>query len=370
MFQPGDHGSTYSGTAIATAAVSAVIDEMRGSTRPRSLADRAADRRRPTRRCPASSTCVGADCCSAVELAEGIDAKAVYTDLLDRGLVVNAVTPTTLRLAPPITVTDAEIDEAVGMIAASLAANWNRLVTRHLLDVTDLTAHEVRESSTWPSSPIDSLGRPLAGQGAALIFEKPSNRTRHSMEMAVVQLGGHPVYTRGEEVGFDIRETVEDVARIMDGYHALLAARVFDHRPSQRMAAVVDVPVVNMLSDRSHPLQALADVLTMQQCLGDAGRPHRRLRRRLQQRRPLAGRGLGMLGMHVRFGCPHGYDAPLDELERFGLLGAARSSSRPVRPRPSRVPTRCTPTRGCRWARRPRSSNASNSSRGTRSTPT
>ncbi len=68
------------------------------------------------------------------------------------------------------------------------------------------------------------------------------------MEMAVVQLGGHPIYTRGEEVGFDTRETVEDVTRIMAGYHAVLAARVFDHSIVERMAAVSTVPVVNMLS--------------------------------------------------------------------------------------------------------------------------
>ena len=79
----------------------------------------------------------------------------------------------------------------------------------------------------------------LAGHGVALIFEKPSNRTRQSMEMAVVQLGGHPVYTRGEEVGFDAREPVEDVTRVMAGYHAVLAARVFDHGVVERMAAGV-----------------------------------------------------------------------------------------------------------------------------------
>ena len=84
-----------------------------------------------------------------------------------------------------------------------------------------------RCSTSPPAAP--TLGRPLAGQGVALIFEKPSTRTRHSMEMAVVQLGGHPVYTRGEEIGFDVREPVEDVARIIQGYHALIAARVFDH---------------------------------------------------------------------------------------------------------------------------------------------
>src|SRR3954468_3990216 len=82
-------------------------------------------------------------------------------------------------------------------------------VTRHLLDVTDVDAGEVRQILDMAALPPAALGRPLDGLGAALIFEKASNRTRQSMEMAVFQLGGHPVYTHGSEVGFDTRETVE-----------------------------------------------------------------------------------------------------------------------------------------------------------------
>jgi ornithine carbamoyltransferase len=112
------------------------------------------------------------------------------------------------------------------------------------------------------------LGRPLAGQGVALVFQKPSARTRNSMEMAVVQLGGHPVYIQKEEVGLGTRESAEDVARTLSCYHRIIAARVMDHRDLDRMAAATDTPVLNMLSDLSHPLQALADLLTVRQLTG------------------------------------------------------------------------------------------------------
>jgi ornithine carbamoyltransferase len=112
------------------------------------------------------------------------------------------------------------------------------------------------------------LGRPLAGKGVALVFQKPSARTRNSTEMAVVQLGGHPIYIQKEEVGLGARETAEDVARTLACYHAIIAARVMDHRDLVRMADSVATPILNLLSDKEHPLQALADVLTIKQLLG------------------------------------------------------------------------------------------------------
>ena len=112
------------------------------------------------------------------------------------------------------------------------------------------------------------IGRPLGGKGAALYFQKPSARTRNSMEMAVVQLGGHPVYIQKDEVGLGSRETAEDVARTLECYHSLIAGRVMEHGLLEQMAAAAEVPVLNMLSDSDHPLQALADLLTVKQLLG------------------------------------------------------------------------------------------------------
>jgi acetylornithine/N-succinyldiaminopimelate aminotransferase len=122
-FVPGDHGSTYSGTAIATAVVSAVIGEMRRIDAPALAAERGAYLRDRLAAIPGVRSVRGQGLLLAAELGESGDAKAVYTELLARGLVTNAVTVTALRLAPPITVSEAEIDEAVALIAEVVAAH-------------------------------------------------------------------------------------------------------------------------------------------------------------------------------------------------------------------------------------------------------
>ena len=139
-------------------------------------------------------------------------------------------------------------------------------MTRHLLGIADLTAEELER--ILDLSVAQDLGRPLAGGGVALYFEKPSARTRNSMEMAVVQLGGHPVYMQRDELGIGTRESAADVARTLACYHRVIAARVSSHAILDEFAAAADAPVLNMLSDRHHPLQALADLVTVRQLLG------------------------------------------------------------------------------------------------------
>ncbi len=136
----------------------------------------------------------------------------------------------------------------------------------HLLTVSGLGREGLEE--ILELSELPDLGLPLAGKGVALVFQKPSARTRSSMEIACVQLGGHPVYIQKEEVGLGARESAEDVARTLACYHAVIAARVMDHKDLEAMAAATPKPVLNMLSDRAHPLQALADLLTVRQLLG------------------------------------------------------------------------------------------------------
>ncbi len=140
-------------------------------------------------------------------------------------------------------------------------------MTRHLLEIDDLAKSELVE--ILDRSEDVNPARVLDGEGAVLLFEKPSARTRTSMEMAVMQLGGHPVTLRSDEVGIDSRESAEDLARLFSGYGALIGARVFEHDKVERLAANSSVPVVNLLSDQAHPVQALADLLTIRQEFGD-----------------------------------------------------------------------------------------------------
>jgi ornithine carbamoyltransferase len=136
----------------------------------------------------------------------------------------------------------------------------------HLLTIAELGAEGLEDILAL--SELPDLGLPLAGKGVALVFQKPSARTRNSMEMAVFQLGGHPVYIQKDEVGLGSRESAEDVARTLACYHSVIAARVMDHRDLEAMGGATDKPLLNLLSDRAHPMQALADLLTVRQLLG------------------------------------------------------------------------------------------------------
>lgn len=193
------------------------------------------------------------------------------------------------------------------------------MTLRHFLEVDDLTGDELREvvrlarSTDYPKS--------LDGKTAALIFEKPSLRTRNSSEVAIVQLGGHPLTMFRDEVGLGQREPVADVARVLSRYHAAISARVFGHDLVEGLAAASTVPVVNLLSDDAHPCQAVADVLTIEQHFGSFdGIEVAYIGDFNNVARSLA-IACGLLGMGVRLGCPPGY-APTDtDLDRIRTTG-------------------------------------------------
>jgi len=192
------------------------------------------------------------------------------------------------------------------------------MTLRHLLDVDDLNADELEEVLALGRA--GTCDRVMEGRGAALLFEKPSARTRHSTEMAVVQLGGHPVYVRPDEVGIDQRETAEDLARTLSQFHGAICARVFDHPVLERMAGAGSVPVVNLLSDLAHPLQAVADLLTMAETVGLEGCTVAWVGDFSNVARSLA-LGAAMAGVGVRVACPEGYGPSAADGDRVRALG-------------------------------------------------
>jgi len=140
---------------------------------------------------------------------------------------------------------------------------------RDLLSVSDLSAEEL-ETVLATAARLKRVGSPraLEGQTLALLFEKPSLRTRVSFDVAMSQLGGHTVYLSQSEVGIGQRESVADVARVLSRYVQGIVARTYAQQTLVNLAEHASVPVINALSDEEHPCQALADLLTIRERKG------------------------------------------------------------------------------------------------------
>lgn len=150
-------------------------------------------------------------------------------------------------------------------------------------------------------------GPTLAGRVVGLVFEKPSLRTRVSFESGIAQLGGTSLYLPGNEVGLGWRETLADFARTVSQYVDALVLRVYRHETLDGLAAHASIPIVNALSDWSHPCQGLADLLTVRELFGgEAGRTVAFVGDGNNVARSLAV-GCGKLGIRFVLACPPGY---------------------------------------------------------------
>ena len=145
------------------------------------------------------------------------------------------------------------------------------MLSKDLISMADLSAEDIwrltRAALALKAQKDD--GEPLKGQSLALLFEKPSLRTKVSFDVAMWQLGGHSIYLSPAEVGIGEREGVEDVAQVLSRMVSGIAARTFTHSTVELLARHATVPVINALSDREHPCQALGDFLTIQELKGE-----------------------------------------------------------------------------------------------------
>jgi ornithine carbamoyltransferase len=197
---------------------------------------------------------------------------------------------------------------------------------RHFVSAGDLTREQVLAlfalaadlKQRWKQG---RRGAPLAGRSLALIFEKPSLRTRVTFEVGVVQLGGRAVYLSGQEIGLGTRESVPDVARNLSRWVDGIVARVFSHATVDTLAAHATIPVINALSDFEHPCQAIADWFT----LWERGLDPARIRlawigdgNNVWHSLALVG---GLLGAHMTIACPPGYEPDAQVMARVRRLG-------------------------------------------------
>ncbi len=139
----------------------------------------------------------------------------------------------------------------------------------HLLSIQDLTGRQIEGLLVRGRELADgAAAAPLAGKTVALLFDKPSLRTKVSFQVGIQQLGGYSVYMGPEEVGLGKREAVSDVARVLSRYVDCIVARVFGHGDLEELAQHSHVPVINALSDWEHPCQTLADLMTIRDSKG------------------------------------------------------------------------------------------------------
>jgi ornithine carbamoyltransferase len=185
-----------------------------------------------------------------------------------------------------------------------------------LLDVDDLSPEDLRRVLDRAAAlKTETAGDELPRRTLTMLFEKPSTRTRTSFETGMTQLGGHAVFLGPDDVGLGGREPVRDIARSLAGYADAIMVRLFDHADAETVAEYADVPVINGLTDRAHPCQALADLLTLREVfdgdpvrvawVGDGNNVARSF-----------AVGAAMLGHEVRAATPPAYGLGEDALAR------------------------------------------------------
>ncbi len=207
------------------------------------------------------------------------------------------------------------------------------LKTRHLLSIRDLEPGEVRGlidraarlKADWSRG---RRPRPLADRSVALIFEKPSTRTRVSFEVAIAQLGGHCLFMSSRDTQLARSEPLPDMARVMSRYVDAMVVRTFGQDVVADLARFGSVPVINALTDMYHPCQVLSDLLTVQEKLGDLEDAFCCWRGDGKNMAHSWLEAAGRLGLELRLACPPGFE-PDPEIVRYAREQGAKITLTP-----------------------------------------
>jgi ornithine carbamoyltransferase len=140
----------------------------------------------------------------------------------------------------------------------------------HVNDLNEDSLNEILDRSSWVKAKVKEEGdyKPLSGKSMAMIFAKPSARTRISFETGFYKLGGHALYLGPNDIGIGKRESVADIGRVISRFNDIIMARLFDHNHILELAEFSSVPVINGLTDFNHPCQIVADLFTIKEHLG------------------------------------------------------------------------------------------------------
>ena len=226
-------------------------------------------------------------------------------------------------------------------------------MTRDYLSVDDLTPDELTrllDAAAAMKADRSLHADALAGRSVAMIFEKSSTRTRVSFDVAVAQLGGHPLTLSSGDLQLGRGESIEDTGRVLSRYVDAIVLRTYEQERLEVLAAAAEVPVINSLSDFEHPCQALADLLTVRERLGDlAGRVMTYVGdgNNVAHSLLLAG---AKAGMHVRIATPPGF-APIPQVvQRAQEIAAETGGSATVSTDPAEAVTEADVVYADVWA--------------------
>ena len=391
---PGTHGSTYGGNPLAMAVGNAVLDAVlepgfldhvqdHGAA-PQAGAGRASRTRIP-------------DVIEEVRgsgLLAGIKVKPPMGEVVGACMAEKLLTvgagENVVRLLPPLNVTEAEIAEAdAAPVARRCDASPSRrperaackrrraaMAPRHFLDIDRIDAgtlrrivdmgHAMKKAGKRVPAKLKPAG--IADAVLMLIFEKPSTRTRVSFDVAMRQLGGQTIALNHTDLQVGRGEPISDTAKVLSRYVDAIMIRANKHETLTEFAEHATVPVINGLTDRTHPCQIVADIMTFEEA--QAGRS-----RGARSPGPATATTSPPPGSRRRPGSASSWRSPVRRSStRTGRCSTgpgarAPTSSSPTTPtRPSRAPTASSPTPGCRWASRTRRRGASSCSGPMRST--
>lgn len=285
LLEPGDHGSTFGGNPLACAVGLAVIETIESQKIMENVNAVGDYLKQCLEEMPAVVEVRGKGLILGAVL-EKPDAKSIVRECFDRKLILNATDDSTIRIVPPLILTLEQAEKAMGILAETLGVAKPTVIPvrpkshaaeplHDVLAIDDLSVDQLEEILSLATDSKQRRKRapapilPIENRSVALVFEKPSLRTRVSFETAIRELGGHPIYLSKNDIGMGTRESIRDVATNLARWNSMIVARLYWHRDLEKLAAESDVPVINALTEWEHPCQALADLQTIREEFGD-----------------------------------------------------------------------------------------------------